>query len=136
MQAVAVSQENRTYLRNPQSVGVARLFVRAQCLAWGLLPPLVDNTETVVSELVTNAVEYGSGPLVGLRLECVHGTVCVRVRDDNVNRVPAKPDPAAGLFEESGRGLMLTEALSSRWGYYMAADGSGKIVFAVIEGEP
>ena len=43
-------------------------------------------------------------------------------------RMPVRQD--AELDEESGRGLMLVEHLSSEWGAYRKADG--KVVWALI----
>jgi hypothetical protein len=34
---------------------------------------------------------------------------------------------------ESGRGLVIVDALSSRWGWY--PEGAGKVVWAAIEAE-
>ncbi len=49
-----------TLPREPRSVGRAREYARAQLLAWDM-EPLVDTTELLVSELVTNALRYGEG---------------------------------------------------------------------------
>lgn len=127
-------REDRTYLRNPQSAAIARLFVRAMCSAWDLRC-LAETAQLVCSELITNSIEHGSGEMVGVRLECSRGALCVRVRDDDIAHVPAVPDPAAGVLDESGRGLLLTDALSANWGWYIAADGRSKIVYAVIESD-
>jgi hypothetical protein len=53
----------------------------------------------------------------------------VEVRDENVTR-PAPNQP--GLDDESGRGLMLVEALAERWGWDLTANGGGKIVWAPV----
>ncbi len=47
-----------TLPREPRSVGRARELARTQLLAWDL-DDLVDTTELLVSELVTNALRYG-----------------------------------------------------------------------------
>lgn len=49
-----------TLPREPRSVGRAREYACAQLLAWDM-EPLVDTTELLVSELVTNALRYGEG---------------------------------------------------------------------------
>jgi two-component sensor histidine kinase len=104
---------------------------------------LSDTIELVVSELVTNAVSasvdenqrphYTDGhgtACVHLRLSTNRRTVLVEVWDENVR--PPEPTPA-GLDDESGRGLMLVEALTERWGWDQPANGRGKIVRALLE---
>ncbi|CAM5258542.1 SpoIIE family protein phosphatase [Streptomyces californicus] len=49
-----------TLPREPRSVGRARELARGQLLSWDL-DDLVDTTELLVSELVTNALRYGEG---------------------------------------------------------------------------
>ena len=67
---------------------------------------------------------------VHLRLSTNRRTVLVEVWDENVR--PPEPTPA-GLDDESGRGLMLVEALTERWGWDQPANGRGKIVRALLE---
>ncbi|WP_086809527.1 SpoIIE family protein phosphatase, partial [Streptomyces murinus] len=63
-----------TLPREPRSVGRAREHARAQLLEWGL-EALVDTTELLVSELVTNALRYGEGE-IRLRLLLDRTLVC------------------------------------------------------------
>jgi len=39
----------------------------------------------------------------------------------------------ASLDDDSGRGLMLVAALSQQWGWDLSRQGTGKIVWALIE---
>lgn len=77
-----------------------------------LSAPQADEVELVVSELVTNAVEYGKDEVV-LRLLCHDGELRVEVKDDDpapaTLRVPADDD-------ESGRGLWIVAVLARDWG--------------------
>jgi len=53
----------------------------------------------------------------------------VEVWDENVTLpAPSQPD----LDHESGRGLMLAEALAERWGWALVSTRRGKIVWALI----
>jgi hypothetical protein len=54
----------------------------------------------------------------------------VEVQDENFR--PPEPNQA-GLDDESGRGLMLVDALTERWGWDLPANGRGKIVWALLE---
>lgn len=44
---------------------------------------------------------------------------------------PSRADPGEG--DENGRGLLLVEAVSERWGHF-GYDGGGKVVWAVMPG--
>ena len=77
----------------------------------------------LASELVTNAVRHGVGP-VGVHLVWGDGGVRVEVEDQSPGwPVVQAMDPDA----LSGRGLTLVEGLSSGWG--VLAGGTGKAVW-------
>src|ERR1035437_2162645 len=126
----------------PTATPCARLHARNLVYEWGL-HRLADTIELVVSELVTNAVkasmdqyqrprytdEYGLA-CIGLRLSTDRHAALVEVWDENV-KLPEPDQP--GLDAESGRGLMLVEAVAERWGWDSSATGRGKIVWALVE---
>ncbi|GAA5021075.1 hypothetical protein GCM10025734_75980 [Kitasatospora paranensis] len=58
----------------PAVVSTARTMVSQQLLAWGLAD-LADSTGLIVSELVTNAIRYGEGP-IRVRLIRDRGLLC------------------------------------------------------------
>jgi anti-sigma regulatory factor (Ser/Thr protein kinase) len=126
----------------PTATPCARLHARNIMCEWGL-HNLADTIELVVSELVTNAVkasmdqdqrphytdEHGLA-CIHLRLSTDRQAALVEVRDENFKL----PEPnQLGLDDESGRGLMLVEALTERWGWDLSATGRGKIVWALVE---
>lgn len=65
----------------------------------------------VTSELVTNAVEHGGGP-VRLRLQTDDDRIMLRVADGGSGE-PALRE--AGPLAERNRGLWLVDALASHW---------------------
>jgi hypothetical protein len=87
--------------------------------------------ELAVSELVTNAVRASTNarnarppgpptgvPVVGLRLAGDRLRLLVEVSDHD----PGPPVPTAVDPErDGGRGLLLVDAVSERWGYYYPA---------------
>ncbi|QLH23907.1 SpoIIE family protein phosphatase [Streptomyces sp. Rer75] len=95
---------------DPQSVGRARELAREQLESWGL-EGLVDTTELLVSELVTNALRYGEGE-IRLRLLLDRTLVC-EVWDGNLVQPRRR---RARDTDEGGRGLQLVGLLSAGWG--------------------
>lgn len=114
----------------PGAVPCARLHARLVTGEWGL-DALAGSTELVVSELVTNAVEVSQLleqlPPVQLWLRSDGVRVLVVVRDASP-RPPVRVEAAAD--EESGRGLVLVEALTERWGWN--PDHGGKAVWCLV----
>jgi anti-sigma regulatory factor (Ser/Thr protein kinase) len=132
----AVQWPYRTFLELGALAGAvpsARLHARLVLLEWGLAA-LSDSIEHLVSELVTNGVRASRAmgrDAVRMWLVSDLGRVVVFVWDAS----PLPPAPAAdpGADAESGRGLLLVEALSERWGHF-GYDGGGKVVWAVAAG--
>ncbi len=90
---------------------------RARAALRSMLEPLgldADAAELLVSELVGNAVRYAGGGEVLVRARLAAGRLRVEVLDSSevVPPLPTPPAPDA----ESGRGLLLVEALAERWG--------------------
>jgi len=106
----------------------ARASARAWLSQWGRAD-LSDDTESVVAELVANAVrasERHATP-VALRLVLAAASVVVEVFDT----APGLPAPReAHHAAESGRGLHLVAALSRDWGWTPAR--GGKVVWAQV----
>lgn len=99
-----------TLPREPRSVGRAREYTRTQLTAWGL-EALIDTTELLVSELVTNALRYGEGE-IRLRLLLDRMLVC-EVWDAGLVQPRRR---RARDTDEGGRGLQLVGLLSAAWG--------------------
>ncbi|WP_328536915.1 SpoIIE family protein phosphatase [Streptomyces sp. NBC_00344] len=117
--------------REPRSVGRARELARAQLVSWGL-DDLVDTTELLVSELVTNALRYGEGE-IRLRLLLDRTLVC-EVWDAGLVQPRRR---RARDTDEGGRGLQLVGMLSAAWGSRRTP--RGKTVWfelALPDGEP
>jgi anti-sigma regulatory factor (Ser/Thr protein kinase) len=110
---------------------------------WGL-GELSDNLELVVSELMTNSVRASVGlagswhdgrwrsgvPPVRLWICSDEKSVLVQVWDGD-DRMPARRD--VGPDAESGRGLLLVEALSAAWGMFVPEGRGGKTIWSIVE---
>ncbi|MFF4715474.1 SpoIIE family protein phosphatase [Streptomyces eurythermus] len=99
-----------TLPREPRSVGRAREYARNRLQSWDL-EPLIDTTELLVSELVTNALRYGEGE-IRLRLLLDRTLVC-EVWDSGLVQPRRR---RARDTDEGGRGLQLVGLLSAAWG--------------------
>ncbi|MGV9914693.1 SpoIIE family protein phosphatase [Streptomyces tendae] len=102
---------------DPAVVAQARDATTRQLTAWGIEESAF-TAELVVSELVTNAVRYGGGP-VGLRL--IRGDALICEVTDSSNTQPRLR--RARTTDEGGRGLFLVAQLSRKWGCRYGANG-------------
>ena len=124
-----------TLTSQPTVAARARELVRRRLETWstpddvetGSQSPLpadvADVVELLVSELVTNALRYGRGP-IGLRLLRGTATVVCEVSDE-LDAAPRLRTVHQG--DEGGRGLHLVDQLSKNWGTRTTAHG--KIVW-------
>jgi anti-sigma regulatory factor (Ser/Thr protein kinase) len=118
----------------PESAGVARRFTRRVLASWRL-SALADDLDLVVSELITNALLHARadprpspGAVIRLTLERAPGALVCRVADGSC--LPPTPEQAEDTAE-SGRGLLLVDALSASWGW--SHEVGGKVVWASFD---
>ncbi|WP_371787587.1 ATP-binding protein [Streptomyces albidoflavus] len=102
---------------------LARLLAVQQLDDWEI--PRDGRTATtvaaVVAEFAANAATHGRTPGrdFALRLTLTSESVRIEVTDTRPDRLPTAPGRVPempGAAEESGRGLLLVEALADRWG--------------------
>ncbi|MFG2306590.1 SpoIIE family protein phosphatase [Actinacidiphila glaucinigra] len=105
----------------PSVVRTARHLVARRLIEWGL-EQLVFTTELVISELVTNAIRYGTGPI---RLRLIHHQTLTCEVFDTGNCYPRLRH--ARIVDENGRGLFLIARMSHRWGF--RTEAGGKLVW-------
>jgi anti-sigma regulatory factor (Ser/Thr protein kinase) len=104
----------------------ARAFIAAALHEWGC-DGVADIATLLVSELVTNAVQHTRSTAVLTARYDEDGQVEVRVRDDGESLPQLKQ---TGPDDESGRGLMLVNALADRWGVEVMPFGGKTVYFA------
>jgi anti-sigma regulatory factor (Ser/Thr protein kinase) len=108
----------------PDAVGRARLYARA-ALA-GAPADAVDDAELVVTELVTNGLLHGLGPI---SVSAARGGNRIRLEvRDGGQRMPLRMRPSAGSL--TGRGLGLVATLCESWGADRLPEG--KVVWAEL----
>ena len=109
----------------PSMVPVARTFVRAFLNGH----PLARDAELIASEYATNAIRHtasGDDGVIHLTIAATPHSVRIEVTDHGPP-AESRPVPAPrhelGAEQESGRGLLIVDGLSARWGHYGVAGG-------------
>lgn len=109
----------------------ARHQVRAAA-AWGVPPETLDDLESITGELVANALEHSDSRTITVTCALTADMVTVGVTDEGhgyastVAMDVVQPEAR----QESGRGLLITDALAARWG--MRRSGRGLEVWAEV----
>lgn len=90
-----------------------------------------DTSETAVllaTELVTNAVEHGRGSAY---LDATVEAGAIRLEVTDSSTVEPRPNTEVSDLDERGRGLILIDALASRWG--VRPQPEGKTVWCELD---
>lgn len=121
----------------PSSAAAGRRHVRRLLEGWQLAACL-DTALLLASELVANAVTASQAMAqagfpavwapIELSLRRTGTSLIIEVRDPNPEPPALQP---ADPLDEDGRGLVIVDGLSSRWGHY-AAERGGKVVWCEI----
>ena len=116
---------------DPAEASRARAHARGKLATWNTSQDTAQATELVISELVTNAIRYGTPPM-WLRI-IKDLSISVEVHDGS----PAAPRLRhPGTLDEHGRGLAIIGQLVQAWGTRYTPEG--KIVWAecALEAHP
>ena len=97
------------------------------------LESLLDDTEVVTSEIVTNAITHGSPAGLAVLLEVAVAANAVRVSVLDYSDQAPVPRELPPDSAENGRGLHLIDSLAKSWGYHACQpDGFSKAVWAEL----
>jgi serine/threonine-protein kinase RsbW len=119
----------KDFASRPESVGEVRTFTRD---ALAGLDFAVDDVVLCVSELVTNAVRHSTPHEGTFHLHILVDRDKLRVEcHDSGRKKPTLLTPSDA--DEGGRGLLLVQALTSRWG--VGSRSTGKCVWFEIDGD-
>jgi anti-sigma regulatory factor (Ser/Thr protein kinase) len=117
----------------PASVRRARSFVIDAARRAGCAPVTIDVAAIAASELVTNAVVHGRGP-ISVRTVLDADALRVEVQD-TATALPHLVHPSHP--RDGGHGLAIVDALSQEWGCTKVLGASGKSVwFTMPRSEP
>ncbi|HEX8804913.1 MAG TPA: ATP-binding protein [Acidimicrobiales bacterium] len=115
--------------RDASEIGRARHLAASTLSGWGVASEL-GGVELVVSELVTNALAHGSGPIelhVGLDGERL------RIEVHDAGASASAPVPESGAGTVGGWGLQLVDQLVDDWGL---EHNGGTLVWAEKRARP
>ncbi|MFF4137636.1 SpoIIE family protein phosphatase [Streptomyces mirabilis] len=108
--------------RDPAAVRHVRAAVSARLMEWKL-EDLVDTTELICSELITNAMRHATGPI---KARLIRDRALTFEVSDHSSTSPHLRYAAS--TDEGGRGLFLVAQFAERWGTRYTKDG--KVIWA------
>jgi anti-sigma regulatory factor (Ser/Thr protein kinase) len=118
--------ELREFDTRVDAIGSIRSYVQDVLLRGGAPDEAIDAAVLCTSELATNALLHGEGP-IGVTLD-IGARARIQVHDSN-DRPPVRRD--ASPEDDAGRGLLLVSMFADDWGF--DADGAGKTVWFEID---
>lgn len=93
----------------------ARLFLVKVLRGWGVSSEAIERSQLLVSELVSNAVLHGAGPVQLRASKAGAGLGALRIEVSNGGR--GRPRMRRVTNEDlCGRGLLIVDGLSDGWG--------------------
>jgi len=118
--------ELREFDAEADAIGAIRAYVQDRMLRAGAPDEAIDAAVLCASELATNALLHGDGP-IGVDLDLgVRARVTIHDRNP---QLPVLRPPAA--TEDTGRGLVMVDLFADAWG--SALDEHGKAVWFELE---
>jgi anti-sigma regulatory factor (Ser/Thr protein kinase) len=115
--------------RHSSAAERGRRHVAAVCR--GFDEDFVLTAALLTSELITNALEHGSGDI-----DVLVSPISAGVRVDVADTSPLEPvRRTPGHDDEGGRGLLIVESLATVWGMEPLPQGGGKTVWFVLLAE-
>jgi anti-sigma regulatory factor (Ser/Thr protein kinase) len=125
--AIGAPGYSETMPCEPKSASRARRLVRAALNTWDL-GPLIDDGTLIISELVGNAARHSGCRLLRVSVRLPDRDRVRLAVTDKCSQPPTAQEPCCE--NESGRGLMLVDAMADRWGTEYRT--WGKIVWAEL----
>ncbi|MGW6303706.1 ATP-binding protein [Streptomyces niveus] len=117
-----------SFTAEPRVVARVRRAMRLHLSLWGLAD-LEDVAQICVSELVANVINHvGRGTPVTLAVSTDGAHIRIALSDPDARAMPTLLAPTSGA--ESGRGLMILDAVSDRWGVISRIDS--KVVWCEL----
>lgn len=133
---VTVRVFSQRFSASRRGARLARRLTVHQLDAWGVQygSDASDTAALIVAELAANAVLHGrvAGRDFALRLTYTPDAIRIEIADARGERLPVLASNPPGGEADTGRGLLLVDALAVRWGV-KTEPGPGKTAWAEIE---
>ncbi|WP_370880515.1 ATP-binding protein [Streptomyces aurantiacus] len=127
------------FTSTPRGARLARRLVSHRLDDWGhpYTTPVNETLTLITAELSANAVRHGHVPGrdFHLRLTLAEGILRIEVTDTLAEKQPPPSPPVTDSLSESGRGLLLVEALADDWGVSPRRAAPGKTVWAELHAQ-
>jgi hypothetical protein len=107
------------------SIPAARAFLTQLLHGWDVSDSVIDDASLLTTELMSNAVEHGTG-IVHLEIAVHDGLLRVGVHDDAVE-LPVRREASNSRLE--GRGIWLVQSIARDWGSDSSGEEPGKTVW-------
>ncbi|EPD67374.1 ATP-binding protein [Streptomyces sp. HGB0020] len=124
------------FTSTPRGARLARRLVSHRLNDWGhpYTAPVNEALTLITAELTANAVRHGHVPGrdFHLQLTLAEGVFRIEVTDTRAERRPPSTPPTPDSVSESGRGLLLVDALADDWGVTPRPAAPGKTVWAEL----
>jgi anti-sigma regulatory factor (Ser/Thr protein kinase) len=108
------------------SVPAARAFLTKLLHGWDISDEVIDEASLLTTELISNAVEHGSG-VVDMEIAVHDGLLRVGVHDSS-RQLPETGDGTSASLE-GGRGIWLVQSIARDWGSDSSGTEPGKTVW-------
>ncbi len=118
-----LEQTSWAFLPVPKAIPALRRFIRGTLRSWGE-DLLVPDAVVVGSEMATNAIDHADSPFHASIARSA-GVVRIAIEDAGPGAAARRP---AAHDDVSGRGILIVEALTQRWGHGTLP--GGKVVWA------
>jgi anti-sigma regulatory factor (Ser/Thr protein kinase) len=117
---------------SPSAPYQARCHVRHTMASWGIGRDIIETAALIASELVANAANAADAASAGnILLTLCYARQALRIEVSDASTSPpvlTQVPPEA----ESGRGLLIIDALTTEWSYSFLPAGLGKTVYCVL----
>ncbi|MEU9305092.1 ATP-binding protein [Streptomyces sp. NPDC048269] len=111
------------YTSRPEVLARVRSDVALYLTTWGLDGPVLYDAQAVATELVANAIRHTRTRQIGMSVTRI-GDDSVRITVTDNSRKPPVPATEPGdSIAESGRGLVMVDALAQDWGSKIVITG-------------
>ncbi|MBT2389628.1 ATP-binding protein [Streptomyces sp. ISL-1] len=116
------------FAAEPSELAGLRRVMRLHLTLWGL-PGLVETAQICVTELASNVIRHvGAGTPTTLAVSMSGTYLRIELHDPDTRALPTLLN--AECEAESGRGMMLVDAVTDRWGVILRADS--KVVWCEL----